>query len=52
MQEVPPNIQNTFTGYNVIDEKIKFDDSLNVEDSSLYKHLKMILCKNDDKTFE
>jgi hypothetical protein len=50
MQEVPPNIYNTFTGYKVMDEKIKFDDSLKVEDSLIYRHLKTILCKNDDKT--
>ncbi len=31
MQEVPPNIYNTYTGYKVMDEKIKFDDSLNVK---------------------
>jgi hypothetical protein len=52
MQEVPPNIYNTFTGYKVLDENIKFDESLKVEDSLIYKHLKTILCKNDDKTFE
>ena len=39
MQEVPPNIYNTFKGYQMMNEKIKFDDSLNVEDSSLYKLL-------------
>jgi len=52
MQETPPNIYNIFTGYQITKEKIKFDDSLNVEDSLIYKHLKFILCKNDDKTFE
>jgi hypothetical protein len=52
MQEAPPNIYNIFTGYKIMTELIKFDDSLNVEDSLIYKHLKMILCKNDDKTFE
>ncbi len=49
MQETPPNIYNIFNGYNVMKEKIKFNDSLNVEDSLIYKHLKLILCKNDDK---
>jgi hypothetical protein len=52
MQEVPQNIYNTFKGYQIMNEKINFDDSLNVEDSSIYKLLKMVLCKNDDKTFE
>ncbi len=52
MQEVLPNIYNTFTDYKVMDEKIKFDVSLNVEDSLIYKHLKTILCKTDDKTVE
>jgi hypothetical protein len=35
-----------------MNEKIRFDYLLNVEDSLIYKHLKTILCKNDDKTFE
>jgi hypothetical protein len=49
MQEVPPNIYNTFTDYKVMDEKIKFDDSLNVEDSLIYKHLKTIVIKKVEK---
>jgi len=52
MQEAPSNIYNTFTGYKVMNDKNKFDGNLKVEDSLIYKHLKTILCNNDDKTFE
>ena len=52
MQKLNDNIYNTFTGYQVTKENIEFDDSLNIEDSFIYQHFKMILCKNDDKTFE
>jgi hypothetical protein len=52
MQEVPSSIFYTFTHYKIIDGKIKFDHSLNVKDSSIYKHLKVIFCKNNDNTFE
>ena len=36
----------------VLNDKNKFDENLKVEDSLIYKHLKTILCNNDDKTFE
>ena len=52
MQEAPPNIYNTFTGYQVMKEKIKFDETLKIEDSLIYKHIKEIICNNDDKCFE
>jgi len=52
MQEVPSNIYNTFKGYKIMNEKMEFDDNLKVEDSLIYKHLKLVLCNNDDKTFE
>ena len=52
MQEAPENIYNTFTGYKVMNDKNKFDENLKVEDSLIYKHLKTILCNNDNKTFE
>lgn len=52
MQEVPPNIYNTFTGYQVMKETIKFDEELKIENSLIYKHIKEIICNNDVKCFE
>ena len=36
----------------ITNENIEFDETLKVEDSIMYKHLKLVICNNDDKTFE
>ena len=51
MIEAPPNIFNIFNGYQIEKETIKFDETLNVEDSYIYKHIKTILCNNNDDIF-
>ena len=52
MQEAPPNIFNTFKGYKVTNENIIFDDTLNINDSLIYKHLKLVICNNNDKILD
>lgn len=47
--DVSDNIYNTFKGFKV--EKLESDESLNVKDSLIYKHL-FNLCGCDDKIFE
>ncbi len=35
-----------------MNENINFDDTLNLYDSLIYKHLKLVTCNNNDETLD
>jgi hypothetical protein len=48
MQQAPPNIYNTFKGYEA--EKIDLQN-IDIENSYIMKHLKTVMCNNDENVY-
>ncbi len=48
-QQAPPNVYNTFKGFEA--EKVNITDNVDINDSLIMKHIKEVICDNDEKRY-